>query len=46
MAIVTVHSDFTEAGTWAPRNGRKTLRLEQKMHVEDEDVWQEMITAP
>ena len=31
-----------EAGTWAPRNGRKTLRLEQKMHVEDKDVWQEM----
>ena len=31
-----------EAGAWAPRNGRKTLRLEQKVHVEDDDVWQEM----
>lgn len=31
-----------EAGAWAPRNGRKTLRLEKKVHVEDDDVWQEM----
>lgn len=24
------------------RNGRKTLSLEQRVHVEDEGVWQEM----